>query len=293
MTVEAAASKQPTTTSKRSTRVGPDGRAITDRLLTVAEAARALSCSPAQIYRLVQRRDLPAIHIGRLVRLRPADLRGYAKASVLPEVVDPSEPEESQADQECMRFLHSLKGGPLSVLMALALSGRYLSHRDLQAWTGYAHFRVTTALHLLTRLGLTWGRTPRGPWRLGPSGGFPRAFTGIYASAFKALNDSDDALSKGTNTEGPSSSSARKEQLMQTLRECRIWEPTASRIADLPHVTPEYIRAHVAQVRREGLRIGAAIARIEIGAPMPPSAEDQARARQEEVDEKIRRFVEG
>ncbi len=79
---------------------------------------------------------------------------------------------------------------------------------------------------------------------------------------------------------------------METLRQCSILDPTASRLAELPYMTPEYIHAHVEAARKQGLRLGAAIARMELG-EAPPSLEDEERARQADVEEKIRRFIEG
>ncbi len=293
MTAVQTASNQPTIRSKRSTHVDPDGTAIIDRLLTPAEAARQLKCSRNQVYRLIQRRDLPALHFGRLWRLRPVDLRTYAGAGGGARTDDRTASEPGKDDQDRMLFVQSAKGAPLSVLVALAWAGRYLSHRELQIWTRYGHVQITVALQSLTRLGWVWARTPRGPWRLASGHQVPLAFTPICTSALKALNDGDDTLREGQDSKEPTPSSARSGELMKALADCRIWEPTASRIAALPHVTPEYIRAHVAQARREGLRVGAAIARIELGAPLPPGGEDQARSRQDDVDEKIRRFIEG
>ncbi len=79
---------------------------------------------------------------------------------------------------------------------------------------------------------------------------------------------------------------------MGTLRKCGILDPTATRLAELPHMTPEYIHAHVDAALRQGLQLGAAIARMELG-ETPPSAEEEKRSRQAEVEEKMRRFIEG
>ena len=70
-----------------------------------------------------------------------------------------------------------------------------------------------------------------------------------------------------------------------------IREPTASELAELPHVTLAYLRAHIDGARANGLRIGAAIEAMRLQAPAPAIATPQDR--QADVEEKIRRFMEG
>ncbi len=55
----------------------------------------------------------------------------------------------------------------------------------------------------------------------------------------------------------------------QALRECGIGEPTASRVAALRHVTPEFIRAHGLKARQEGSPSGLLVHRIRCGDPAP------------------------
>ncbi len=48
-----------------------------DYLLTAAEAAAILNTSRSTIYSLMQRGELPGIHIGRSLRFHMQDLRAY------------------------------------------------------------------------------------------------------------------------------------------------------------------------------------------------------------------------
>ncbi len=80
-------------------------------------------------------------------------------------------------------------------------------------------------------------------------------------------------------------------QLLRAMHESGINEPTASELADLPHVTEEYVRAHVRGALAEHLRVGAAIERMRLGAPVP-HAPPEPRSRREEAREKMRRFME-
>ena len=47
-------------------------------LLTVDEAAQALAVTPAAVRKWVWQRRLPAVHVGRLLRLRHADVARVA-----------------------------------------------------------------------------------------------------------------------------------------------------------------------------------------------------------------------
>lgn len=48
-----------------------------DRLLTVAETATILSLRPPRVYELVRRRVLPAVRVGKYVRVRSRDLQSW------------------------------------------------------------------------------------------------------------------------------------------------------------------------------------------------------------------------
>ena len=47
-------------------------------LVTIPEAAALLSLGRSTIYELVQRNEIPVVHIGRAVRIRVKDLRRFA-----------------------------------------------------------------------------------------------------------------------------------------------------------------------------------------------------------------------
>ena len=72
---------------------------------------------------------------------------------------------------------------------------------------------------------------------------------------------------------------------LRALHEAGIRQPTARRLARLPHVTPEYIRGHVEQANAQGFELGVAIYRIQHGWAL--------RSRQDvpTVDDRIRRFL--
>ena len=72
---------------------------------------------------------------------------------------------------------------------------------------------------------------------------------------------------------------------LQALYDAGIREPAASRLARLPHVTPEYVRTHVEQANAQGFSLGIAIYRIEHGWPTRP------RRAVPTVEDRIRKFL--
>ncbi len=293
MSAEQTATNKPTLTSKRPISAGPDATASTQRLLTSNEAAARLGCSRSMIYKLVRSRDLPAIHLGKIWRFDPDEVERYVgrQNRTARHGVRPARPKE--AEEKHILFVRSAKGAPLSILFALGWAGIPLSCKELIEWTHYGHTQVTTALRWLVRSGWVSGGA-RGPWRLVSAHQVPALHTHGNESALSAPNSDDNDLEEQQIPNKPlTPSDAKRAQVMKALHECGIWEPTATRLANLPHVTPEYVRAHAAQARAEGLRVGAAIVRIEMGAPLPPKDANKARSRQLDVEEKIRRFVEG
>jgi excisionase family DNA binding protein len=55
-----------------------------EQLLTVKEAAQRLACTEAAIRKWLYQRRLPAVKVGRLVRLREADLEAVIARGVRP-----------------------------------------------------------------------------------------------------------------------------------------------------------------------------------------------------------------
>lgn len=204
-----------------------------------------------------------------------------------PATIGASAPDASV--QHPMLFVQSLKGAPASVLLALAIAGRFMSHQELQLWTRCGHTQVTMALRQLQTLGWARARSRRGPWVLADGFGVTTPFLFSSRSALKALNDNDD--SPNHIEEDSSSSSARREQLRRVMEQQGIEDPTASELIDLPYVTEEYILGHVRAARSKGLTLGAAIERMRLGGS--PPAIPVARSRQADQEEKMRSFREG
>lgn len=54
------------------------------KLLTVPEAAECLALKPATIRKLISRRRIPCVRLGRAVRLREEDLQALARIGLQP-----------------------------------------------------------------------------------------------------------------------------------------------------------------------------------------------------------------
>jgi excisionase family DNA binding protein len=66
-------------TSRRLTSDGlvPIMRSMQQPLLTSDEVAKILRVSRSSAYLLMKRGELPVVHVGRLMRVRPEDRQGY------------------------------------------------------------------------------------------------------------------------------------------------------------------------------------------------------------------------
>ena len=56
---------------------------MTERLLTGNDLAQILKISPAAAYNLMKRGEIPTIHLGRSVRVRPSDLEQFITSRVV------------------------------------------------------------------------------------------------------------------------------------------------------------------------------------------------------------------
>lgn len=197
--------------------------------------------------------------------------------------------------ENTMTFVRALKGAPASVLWALLFTKRMMTALELQQWTGYKGDNITVAVRLLVDLGWAVARSPRGPWGLAEGRQLP-LMPGIGQT--EALKPPDSDLI-GVGARGSSSSSRRSRlssylpqeeeetdesdligfiaENLAALDEAGIREPKRTKLARLKHVTPEFIKGHIRQVKAECLPIGTAIHRIEYKWSVDPRYERDAK----------------
>lgn len=109
-------------------------------------------------------------------------------------------------------FLHSLKGAPASILIALALTGVAMTNQDLQIATGYTDKPITDGLALLELHGLAQYNGRQYGWSL-PQGLqlplFPAALLG-RESRSASLGSGIEAVDNLVDNQGPANGADRK-----------------------------------------------------------------------------------
>jgi excisionase family DNA binding protein len=60
-------------------KVAEESYELSDRLITIRQAASALGQSVSTVRALISRKDLPAVKLGRSVRIRQSDLEEFIK----------------------------------------------------------------------------------------------------------------------------------------------------------------------------------------------------------------------
>lgn len=59
-------------------------KAVQDMLWTVHELAAFLRTSPGSVYKRVERRQVPHVQLGRLLRFRPDEIRDWLERNTVP-----------------------------------------------------------------------------------------------------------------------------------------------------------------------------------------------------------------
>lgn len=166
--------------------------------------------------------------------------------------------------ENAITFVRSIKGAPASILWAFLFTRRTMTALELQEWTGYKGDNITVAVRLLVNLGWLTARSPRGPWCLADGRQMP--LMNVESDLIGVRSSSSEIFSPVTSylpLEEDEGDESDLIGVVAALDAAGIREPKRSALKKLPHVTPEFIRAHVEQAKREGLPIGTAIHRIE------------------------------
>lgn len=208
--------------------------------------------------------------------------------------------------------LRSLKGAPLSVLLALRLAEAPLPQKALTLWTGYSDKTVAAALDLLVNMGLAAAHGRGQGWSLAPAAvpllqalaGATAAPTETEEADTAVTNDDPDTAVpptpptrkiSGSNTprrkfsvSAPSSSveilstgqsrkekrpsAAEKPPVFYLLRQAGIGISMSDTLSQLAWVTVPYAQAHLDKIRRDGHPLNYAIHRMREG-DAPPTCD--------------------
>lgn len=174
-------------------------------------------------------------------------------------------------DADLVTFLNGLRGAQPMIFLAFCFVRRAMTVDELQVYTGLSDDAIRPALKNLAAKQLLFvqhGERGKQTW-------LPRGDTFFGREIQIPLKaETDPLLSSSSNSKPMVTSylpqeqeeepeSAKSGNCLAALDAAGIREPKRSKLANLEHVTPELIAAHVAQAKREGLSIGTAIHRIE------------------------------
>jgi hypothetical protein len=179
------------------------------------------------------------------------------------------------------QLLAALSGIAIKCIIAFAWERRQLTVTELETRVGHDKNSVRKAMAQLSLYGLagqvissqeTWCLTDKG-FQL------PLPLDALPATAAPVTSTSGENFTTVTTTttlnpDPPANVvvAATRENFTANIRSLNrhgIMGRKAQNIAELEWVTPEYIDAHVEQVRRDRQRLGLAICRMESGDPAP------------------------
>jgi hypothetical protein len=187
--------------------------------------------------------------------------------------------------QFTISLIRELRGSPLTILVACILleqSGQVpITAQLLKDVTGYRDHTITDSLRALESPTRQLVTRVTGGWRLtegfqlplelstGPVDNSPqnREYRGFGVSSSPSLNKSESFLleeeEEGKNRKYRGFANPDFNENHKLLRSYGVGEPKATQLANLHHVTPDYIQAHFAAIKDTALSIGTAIHRIE------------------------------
>ena len=194
-------------------------------------------------------------------------------------------------DSQAVQFLQSLRGVQATIFLAFVLMRRAMTVQEMCDVTGLSDDAIRPAVRglaakelLFKQVGLhgkvTW--LPKGDTFFGIR--IAKDESQMSQNPLKpdsTPRGSKDSCSSSrgevlalplnlrTTTTTIHAESAKTGFCMVACDEAGIREPKRSEISNMAHVTPELIRAHVAQVKDEGGQIGTAIYRIINDWPLP------------------------
>lgn len=182
-------------------------------------------------------------------------------------------------------LLRELKGAPLSVLISLFLAHQSVGTEYLCADTGYSDKPVARALRYLRETGRITQTGRFDGWQLAEGYQLPLGFDLLENNSSRNYSDSrptTTALSTLLNlntssydshvTSSSSNNSSRNysdSNINDLLQAAGIREPTATRLAALDWATAEYVSAHIAKAKADGIGIRLLIHRIREHDPIP------------------------
>ena len=182
-----------------------------------------------------------------------------------------------------LTVLRSLKGAPLSCLMALMFATQPVGKEWLSRITGYSDKPVSAALDYLLEMGFVTCSGRYESWQikqnvfqlpLGPENPLPESSRNYSDSlpTTTAINIDSSTVDKKAVVvakEKPETYNPYFSECHQILKSAGIGEPMTTRLASMDHVTPYYLIGHIQQARKKKMDTGLLIHRIKSKDPAP------------------------
>jgi hypothetical protein len=194
-----------------------------------------------------------------------------------------------------INLVRELRGSPITILVAFLMlekTGQIpITAQLLRDVTGYGEHTITDSLRVLESPTRQIIRRVLNGWRLSVGFQLPleiqtqnRENRGFIPSSCSSLIEATTIYSGEEQEENRESRGIRENrgfsENYSAAMKAGIRDPKASKLAELPHVTPDLIRGHVALAKRQGHTIGTAISRIEHNWPI----EDEYAGKQAAAD---------
>ena len=179
--------------------------------------------------------------------------------------------------------LRSLKGAPLSCLVALMFANQPVGKEWLARVTGYSDKPVSSAMDYLLEMGfvINGGRTES--WELNQE--MKHLVMGNPELLLESSRNNSDsnptttALIKDSNNKQEKAVAEEVEEQeiinsdfeesLEIIKSAGIGEPMASRLARMQHINPYYLIAHVLQAQKDETNIRLLIHRLRSRDPSP------------------------
>ncbi len=203
--------------------------------------------------------------------------------------------EELMVDANTRTLIKAIRGAPFTILGIIGLLGGRAGPKEIGQVTGYADKTITKALEILKDAHLITRTHRYAGWVLTNSA------HQMILSVDKPVDNSNKNDKRVVNFTTPPTTTTLidtkdinnkvvvVDENISLLKSAGIGEPMRSRIANLDHVNPEYIKAHAAKVKREKKSAGMLIHRLKSGDPMPEMKDDSTKYVRGKFEEFINR----
>ena len=179
--------------------------------------------------------------------------------------------------------LRSLKGAPLSCLVALMFANQPVGKEWLARVTGYSDKPVSSAMDYLLEMGFVTNAARTESWELHAQ--IRQLMIGnpeLLLESTRNNSDSDPTTTALTKDNNKQEKAVAEEQVeeqeivdnnfaesLALIKSAGIGEPMASRLARMHHINPYYLIGHILQAQRDETNIRLLIHRLKSRDPAP------------------------